>query len=104
ETQIGQLLRGLGNNVPTIQRVMIYVHPDKFFREPGLHVAGELECVIQRLLIMIERILDAFANEAATLALQVAGKRAQERVSAEWKRQAVRLLPPSAQIADAMEP
>src|ERR1051325_6759740 len=59
EAEIQQFLRGPGDDIAGIERVVIDIHSDKFFRETRLHVAGELHGVGERLVVVVEGILDA---------------------------------------------
>ena len=77
--------------------------PTNFSRQARLHVARELHGVGQRLVVVVERVLNALAHHAAALALDLGVERPQQHIAAERQRQLVGRLEPAPQIDDAVE-
>ena len=92
-----------GHYLAGIDGVVVHVHAYELFGQPGFHVARELHRVLQRLGVIVQRVLNAVAHHAAAFALDFGVERAQEDVAAQRQRKLVRALEPPAQIDDAVE-
>ena len=79
----------MGIYVAGIHRIVVHVHADELLGQRLFHVARELHGVVQRFFVIVQRVLDAVAHQAAAFALNVRIERSQQRIGAERQRQIV---------------
>ena len=79
---VQQLLGGLRHHFAAVHRVVVDVHADELFGQRGFHVARELQGVVQRFLVMVERVLDALTHQPACIRTSPRGSRLRSRTFA----------------------
>src|SRR5208282_1494976 len=82
----------------------IHIHADKLVGEFGIHVASKLHGVVEGFFAMFEAVSDAVANGLRDQAAQFVAQSPAHGVATQGEREAGELLPPDAQVDDAMQP
>ena len=86
-----------------IQRSLVHIHADKAAGQARIEIARKLHRVFQRLLAVVERVLNAVAQRLGDDLVLLRAQRAANRVSAQGQHQARSFLPPDAQVQNLME-
>ena len=96
-------MNGLAAIGAVVEGALIDVHADKAVGQAGVEVTGELHGVFQRLLAVIESMLDAVAYSAGDSAEGFGTKRAADGVAAKRQDEAGGFAPPDAEVDDLVQ-
>src|SRR5579864_8274466 len=64
---IEKFANGATSFFSVVERPAVHIHPDKFIREHRIHIARELQRIIERRVTMLQSVRDAVANHARHL-------------------------------------
>src|SRR6202167_2787504 len=98
-----QFADGAASLFAIIQRPAIHVHSHEFVGQDRIHVTRKLQSIIQRGFAMFHSKGNAFANDTADLAPEIGAQLAPNSVCAKRQGQSRNLLPPLAEVNDAVE-
>src|SRR5271168_1801279 len=100
---IEQPHHGLAPVWTIIQRPLVHIHPNEPVGGLRIEIAGELHGIGQSLFAMFQSILNAVAQCPVDSRYKLRAKRAADRVSPQWQRQARHLLPPASKVDNAVQ-
>ena len=86
-----------------IQSSLVHIHANEFVGKLRIEIAGELHGIGERFLSMVESILDAVTKSSCDICHQLRTEAAADRISSQRQRQPGDLLPPPAQIDNALQ-
>src|ERR1700680_2461778 len=86
-----------------VEGALVYIHPDKFVGELSIKIASELHGIAERLLAMIESIMDTVAQRGRNGRHEFWPQSAPDGVAPQRQRQTRNLLPPLSKVHDAVQ-
>src|SRR5258707_14386196 len=101
---VQQLPHRLSSIVAVIERALVHIHPDKLIGGLLIKIAGELHRILQRLLAIVQRILNTLLQRRAHAGHKLRAKLAADGVPTERKRKPGELQPPLAAVEDLLQP